>query len=60
METRRIEVSETVDTLLVMSDLHSFFEPLEVLDEIIDSWSGSAQVVVGGAEDRWPVLSALG
>jgi len=48
METRRIEVSETVDTLLVMSDLHSFFEPLEVLDEIIDSWSGSAQVVVAG------------
>ena len=48
METRRIEVSETVDTLLVMSDLHSFFEPLEVLDEIIDSWPGSAQVVVAG------------
>lgn len=48
METRRIEVSETVDTLLVMSDLHSFFEPLEVLDGIIDSWPGSAQVVVAG------------
>lgn len=48
METRRIEVSETVDTLLVMSDLHSFFEPLEVLDEIIDSWPDSAQVVVAG------------
>ena len=48
METRRIEVSETVNTLLVMSDLHSFVEPLEALDEIIDSWPGPAQVVVAG------------
>ena len=48
METKRIEVNKDVDTLLVMSDLHSFIEPLKVIDGIIASWPGSVQVVVAG------------
>ena len=48
METRRVEVNGDVDSLLVMSDLHSVIEPLEVLDGIIASWPGSVQVVAAG------------
>ena len=48
METKRVEVNGDVDSLLVMSDLHSFIEPLEILDGIIASWPGSVQVVVAG------------
>jgi len=48
MESRRVEVKDDVDRLLVVSDLHSFIEPLEVIDGFIDSWPGSVQVVVAG------------
>ncbi len=48
METKRVEVNGDVDSLLVISDLHSFIEPLDVLDETIASWPGAVQVVVAG------------
>ena len=48
MRTDRIEVNADVDSLLVVSDLHSFIEPLEALDVALASRPGSAQVVVAG------------
>ncbi len=48
MQTRRIEVEADVDSLLVISDLHSFIEPLHALDVELASRSGSHQVVVAG------------
>jgi len=48
MRTERIEVNGDVDSLLVVSDLHSFIEPLEALDVALASRPRSAQVVVAG------------
>ena len=48
MQTRRIEVDTDVDSLRVVSDLHSFIEPLRALDVELASRPGSAQVVVAG------------
>jgi len=48
MERKRVEVKGDADTLLVMSDLHSFIEPLEVIDGIIASRPGAVQVAVAG------------
>ena len=48
MRSKRAEVSGDVDALLVMSDLHSFIEPLEAIDGIIASRPGRVQVVVAG------------
>jgi predicted phosphodiesterase len=48
MQTRSIEVDGGVDALLLVSDLHSFIEPLEALDLKFASRPGSAQIVVAG------------
>ena len=48
MKTKCLEVNGDIDSLLVVSDLHSFIEPLEVIDAMIASWPGSVQVVVAG------------
>ena len=48
MKTERIEVNSHVDVLLVISDIHSFIEPLEVLEGLIAAQPGSTQVVVAG------------
>ena len=48
MQIERIDVDGDVDSLLVVSDLHSFIEPLEALDVELASRPGSAQVVVAG------------
>ena len=48
VQTRRIEVSKDVDCLAVVSDLHSFIEPLEALDVELAARPGSTQVVVAG------------
>ena len=48
MQIERIDVDGDVDSLLVVSDLHSFIEPLEALDVALASRPGSAQIVVAG------------
>ena len=48
MQTKRIDLNADVDSLLIVSDLHSFIEPLQALDVEFASRSGSAQIVVAG------------
>lgn len=48
MQSKRIELKSHVDSLLVMSDLHSFIEPLQVLDGKLASCPRSVQVIVAG------------
>jgi predicted phosphodiesterase len=48
VQTKRIDLNTDVDSLLIVSDLHSFIEPLQALDVAFASRSGSARVVVAG------------
>ena len=48
MATKRIELNADVEGLLVLSDIHSFIEPLETIEGMIATWPRPVQVVVAG------------
>jgi len=48
MQTQTLQVSDDVERLVVVSDIHGFVEPLRVLDGILASCSEPVQVVAGG------------
>lgn len=48
MKTRRIEISNRIERLFVISDVHSFIEPLQALDGIFAAHKESFQVVAAG------------
>lgn len=48
VSTESIEVSENVEKLIIVSDLHGLVEPLETMDDILGQISENVQVVAAG------------
>ena len=48
MRTKSMHVSDDVERLVIVSDLHGFVEPLKVLDGLIASYQEKLQVVAAG------------
>ncbi len=48
MESHEIELDDSVDRLIVVSDLHAYREPLAAVDAYLDSLSETYKVVVNG------------
>lgn len=48
MQTNQVDVNSNITHLLIMSDLHSFAEPLPVLDERIAEHGDRGQAIIAG------------
>ena len=48
MQTRALQISDDVERLLIVSDLHGFVEPLKELDRLFALYEGKSQVVAAG------------
>jgi protein phosphatase len=48
VQTRALQISDDVERLLIVSDLHGFVEPLKELDRLFALYEGKSQVVAAG------------
>ena len=48
IESQEIELDDSIDRLIVVSDLHAYREPLAAVDAYLDMLSGTYRVVVNG------------